>query len=333
MASKLSIFLKYAGVIAFGILVGVLLTNIYLSIIVPGNKVSKGKSIMEPMVQALAELRQLDAKLNSIKSLKAKEREIEIILLKKDFERIKEQILNTKEIETYRAKLVEENVLRADEIINMTNFLITIIVFIFGIFVATVGQLTFKRHAELKTDLDKQIDRGISISKEIDEQKRLIEEQKKDLTKMHTDFKKQIGDQSENLGKVLEKFRVEVQEQKNSIDDTGNFIRALADEFFSATIIGLLSSLAQSNVITDAEDRTLRDMIAESEYLLFLKHPEKAERQRAIYGLRGLGTDRTIPALENVVNNVNEDEDLRKLAQRVINEIKIRTTDNQSEDS
>lgn len=156
------------------------------------------------------------------------------------------------------------------------------------------------------------------------ESEKLIVEQTRKVTERLQEIERRMNDKSSKLSGDIQEFNQQMDANNRLTVENRQYIRTIADEFYGSTIIEILSALHESEVITVESYEGLKTLMAEAQYLISLNDPDPQERQKAIYGLYGLGTGKALSKLKMVMENQEETAELRMLAQRAILEIEKR---------
>ncbi|GEM_PF-5787467 len=237
--------------------------------------------------------------------------------------RVERLLFEKQSAELYRAHTLDETAKRAETTMQVATALITSISFVFGLVVLVVGWLSFKKHDELKLEIEKTLKEKSAIETQLAEIKRdVIEERKKLLDELSAAQKKLLGEMNEATNKLLEDLQI----FKARTAKTEKSVYTLVDAF-SSTFIDIMAALGKNQIISSGENEALRNRTIEMQYRLSLEHPEVDERQQALYGLSALGTADSIPILRAVIENREENTEIRLLAQQAVHAIEKRETE------
>ena len=223
--------------------------------------------------------------------------------------RVEQLLLEKQSVELYRAHTLDETAKRAETTMQVASALITSISFVFGLVVLVVGWLSFKKHDELKIEIEKTLTEKSTIETQLAKiRKDVIDECKKLLDEVSAAHRELLSNMKTFQGKTAK---------------TEKFMYTLIDAF-SSTFIDIIAALGKNKIISSSENETLRNQTVEKQYRLSLEHPEADERQRALYGLSALGTSDSIPILKAIIDNREENADIRLLAQQAVYAIEKR---------
>ena len=223
--------------------------------------------------------------------------------------RVEQLLLEKQSAELYRAHTLDETAKRAETTMQVATALITSISFVFGLVVLVVGWLSFKKHDELKIEIEKTLKEKSAIEAQLAE------------------IRKDVINERENLLDEVLKAQGELMNNLRAFQGktakTEKSMYTLIDAF-SSTFIDIIAALGKNQIISSGENEALRNKTIEMQYRLSLEHPEPDERQQALYGLSALGTSDSIPMLKAIIENREENADIRLLAQQAVHAIEKR---------
>jgi hypothetical protein len=190
---------------------------------------------------------------------------------------------------------------RSTDILSIATLLTTVTAFFFSGLVVVLGWLTSQKHKEIREELGLRRQAIKDLLAEVDSQRETMQR---------------------DYGRLTERIEME----RSETHATRVFVQQVAEKFFSATLLELLSALQEAGVLAGGADEALRRKVKEVEARLFLWHSDGSRVEAAVRALSGLGTVAAIPDLNRLLA-AGTDARIKELALQAILRIERRRPD------
>ncbi len=209
--------------------------------------------------------------------------------ISKEVDKLKQDFEDALEASKFREEHAKDSLDRAESYVMISTLLITAVATIFVIYSILVGWFN----------------------------KEALENLERKATELERDTR-EVKSIASELNARWAGYDTEIKESKTQLQHLLDFINLSVDEVFGASFYEIVQRLVKVDAFSPADGQELQDRIYERASILSLHHPEKGERRRALYSLRGVGSAAAVPNILKVVNDREEDPEIRLLAQEVL---------------